>query len=135
MNQVKVCIPTMGYRGFDEEIGRLFWQVPTYTIIDTDTHVISIIENTSDRVDGLNLNLKILAKYGTNAIICHKLISQAIMLFNQHEIKVFTGARDTVRNAYALWKDNKFQDARVANDLFKENIIGSYKPELGISRY
>ena len=120
-------MPTMGYKGFDEEIGKHFGRAPTYTIIDTNNDIISIIENTNEHTGRMSLLAEILAKYEVDAIICSGLERRAIMLFNQCRIKVFTGAQGTVRNTYNLWRDNKLQEVGSVNDVFKVYTFGSHE--------
>jgi len=49
---MKVAVPTMGNEGLDEEVGQHFGRVPTYTIVDTETNDVKVINNTSQHAGG-----------------------------------------------------------------------------------
>ncbi|MHA1386469.1 MAG: NifB/NifX family molybdenum-iron cluster-binding protein, partial [Candidatus Helarchaeota archaeon] len=61
---MKVCIPTMGDKGLDEEVGAHFGRVPTYTIIDTETNNVEVVKNNSEHMGGVGLPAEILASLG-----------------------------------------------------------------------
>ena len=123
---MKICIPTIGNKGLDEQIGQHFGRVPTYTIIDTDTDNVTVIPNDSEHMGGVGLPAEILAKKEIDILICSGLGRRAIMLFDQYRIQVFIGAHGTVKNAYNLWKNNQLQAVNSVDDACKEHAFRSH---------
>ena len=112
---MKVCIPTMGNRGMNENVGEHFGRVPTYTIVDTETNEVKVIPNTSEHMGGVGLPPELLAKYGIDIMLCGGLGRRAIGLFEQYGIMVYVGAYGTVKDAVDMWKTNKLQQATDEN--------------------
>ena len=102
---MKVCIPTMGNRGLDEQVGEHFGRVPTYTIVDTETKEVNIIDNTSEHTGGSGYPPDIIAKTGTDAMLCSGLGRRAVAMFEDLGIMVYVGANGTVRDALLMWKE------------------------------
>ncbi len=108
---MKVCIPTVGYGGLEEHVGEHFGRVPTYTIFDTETNEVKVIENTSEHMGGSGYPPEILAREGVGIMLCSGLGRRAIGLFEQFGIMVYIGAMGTVRNALDRWKEGGLQPA------------------------
>ena len=108
---MKVCIPTVGYNGLEEYVGEHFGRVPTYTLFDTDTDELKVMENTSEHMGGCGYPPDILARAGVEIMLCSGLGRRAIGLFEQHGIMVYIGAKGTVRDTLDLWKKGELQQA------------------------
>jgi predicted Fe-Mo cluster-binding NifX family protein len=108
---MKICVPTMGNAGMDERVGEHFGRVPTYTVYDTETEEITVMNNTSEHAGGVGLPAEILAKAGINTMLCGGLGSRAISLFEQSGVMVYVGASGTVADAINMWKAGKLQPA------------------------
>jgi len=108
---MKVCIPTMGGRGLDEELGEHFGRVPTYTLVDTETNEVSIIDNTSEHTGGVGYPPEIIANAGAEVMICSGLGRRAILMFQQKGIMVYVGAYGKVRDALQMWEQGQLQVA------------------------
>ena len=108
---MKVCVPTVGYGGLEEHVGEHFGRVPTYTIFDTETNEVKVIENTSEHMGGSGYPPEILAREGVEIMLCSGLGRRAIGLFEQFGIMVYVGAMGTVRNALDMWKEGGLQPA------------------------
>ena len=108
---MKICIPTMGQNGLDETVGEHFGRVPTYTIVDTDTDEVKVVENTSDHMGGQGHPPEIMAKEGVNVMVCRGLGRRAIAMFEEFGIDVYIGASGTVRDAVDTFKQGKLQKA------------------------
>ncbi|MDH7508634.1 MAG: NifB/NifX family molybdenum-iron cluster-binding protein [Methanomassiliicoccales archaeon] len=117
---MKICIPTMGYRGIYEMVGEHFGKVPTYTIIDTETNEIKVIENTSEHRGGVGLPPELIKKAGADAILVSGLGLRALEIFKKLGIKVYTGARGTVEETLAMFKQGKLAIAG-ADDACREH--------------
>ena len=112
---MRVCIPTMGNRGLDEQVGEHFGRVPTYTIVDTGTGEVEIHPNTSEHMGGGGYAPEIMAKANVDVMICSGLGRRAIGMFEGFGIMVYVGAYGTVRDAVQMWKDGKLQAATDEN--------------------
>ena len=106
---MKVCIPTMGKLGIDEEVGQHFGMAPTYTIVDTETNEVDIIDNTSDHMGGQGHPPEIISQTGAQTMLCGGLGGRTIMLFMNLGIEVYVGASGTVKETIQLWEDGKLQ--------------------------
>ncbi|MFO7677002.1 MAG: NifB/NifX family molybdenum-iron cluster-binding protein, partial [Thermoplasmatota archaeon] len=49
---MKICVPTMGNKGLEENIGEHFGRVPTYTIVDVENNKVKVVQNTSEHMGG-----------------------------------------------------------------------------------
>ena len=112
---MRVCVPTMGNRGLDEQVGEHFGRVPTYTIVDTETDQVNVIDNTSEHGGGSGYPPEIIARAGAEAMICAGLGRRAIGMFEEMGIMVYVGAYGTVRDAVQMWKDGRLQSATDEN--------------------
>jgi predicted Fe-Mo cluster-binding NifX family protein len=105
----------MGDRGLDESVGEHFGRVPTYTIVDTETQEVNIIENTSEHMGGRGYPPEIIVKTGAEAMICSGLGRRAVMMFEELGIMVYVGAFGTVRDAILMWKEGRLETATDEN--------------------
>ena len=113
---MKICIPTMGDKGLDEQVGEHFGRVPTYTIYNTDTKEIEIVKNVSIHVGGgSGYAPELIAKAGANIMVCGGLGRKAIGLFEQSGIMVYVGASGTVKEALDKYENGQLQAATDEN--------------------
>ena len=112
---MKICIPTMGENGLDNQVGEHFGRVPTYTIVDLDTNEVKVIENTSEHMGGQGYPPEIMAKEGVNAMVCRGLGRRAIMMFEELGIDVYIGASGTVKDVIDAFKQDRLQKANMDN--------------------
>ncbi|MFZ2455123.1 MAG: NifB/NifX family molybdenum-iron cluster-binding protein [Candidatus Altiarchaeia archaeon] len=108
---MKVAIPTEGKRGMEEQVSHHFGRAPTYTLIDTETGAVEVIENTSEHMGGTGLPPELLQARGAEAILCANLGHRAIELFDQKGISSYTGAQGTVRDALSSWREGRLTRA------------------------
>ena len=47
-----IGIPSMGKQGLNELVGEHFGRVPAYTLIDTETEQVKVVDNTSEHLGG-----------------------------------------------------------------------------------
>ncbi|MGA1872379.1 MAG: NifB/NifX family molybdenum-iron cluster-binding protein [Thermoplasmatota archaeon] len=106
-----IGIPTMGTKGMDEMVGEHFGRTPTYTLYDTETGNIRVIENTSEHMGGTGQPPELLARNGVGILVCQGLGRRAIALFRDYDICVFIGASGTVSDAIGMWKDRGLVEA------------------------
>jgi len=112
---VKVCVPTMGNLGLNEQVGEHFGRVPTYTIVDTDTGEVEILPNTSMHVGGGGYAPELLSTANVDVMLCSGLGRKAIGMFEEFGIMVYIGAYGNVKNVIQMWKEEKLQPATDAN--------------------
>ena len=108
---MKICIPTLGEKGLDDNVGEHFGRVPTYTIINLDNNKVKVVPNTSHHAGGQGNPPEIMAKEGVNAMVCQGLGRRAIALFEELGIDVYIGASGTVQDAISAFKEGKLQKA------------------------
>lgn len=112
---MKVCVPSMGKAGLDEQVGQHFGRVPAYTVYDAETGEVTVMDNTSEHAGGVGLPAEILARAGINIMLCGGLGSRAIDLFENFGVMVYVGASGTVRDAIESWKAGELQAATDEN--------------------
>ena len=112
---MKVCIPTMGRRGLEENVGEHFGRVPTYTVVDTGTGKVDVVDNTSEHTGGSGYPPEIISKLGVDAMLCSGLGRRAVAMFEEFGIRVYVGASGTVKDALKSFQDGKLQMATDEN--------------------
>lgn len=112
---MKLCIPSMGNKGLDEAVGEHFGRVPNYTVFETETEEVTIMDNTSEHMGGSGFPAEILAKAGIDTMLCGGLGRRAISMFEGSGVMVFVGATGTVRETIDKWKAGQLQAATDEN--------------------
>jgi predicted Fe-Mo cluster-binding NifX family protein len=100
----KICIPTASSGGLDDFVGEHFGRVPTYTIYDSETGEVKVVDNTSEHMGGRGLPGSILANLGIDILLCSGLGRRAIGILNEKGIQIHTGFTGTAKEALAAWK-------------------------------
>ena len=106
---MKICIPTMGQKGMDEQVGEHFGRVPTYTIVDTETGGTQTIQNTTVHTGGTGYAPDLISEHGAQTMLCGGLGRKAIQMFTDKGIMVYVGASGTVTDAINMWKAGQLQ--------------------------
>ena len=112
---MKICIPTMGDKGLDDQVGEHFGRVPTYTLIDTETNEVKVFNNSSEHMGGTGYPPEIIAQTGAEVMLCGGLGRRAVAMFEELGIMVYVGANGSVKDAVQLWKSGKLQQATDEN--------------------
>jgi len=112
---VKIGIPTMGNKGLKELVCEHFGRAPTYTIVDTETNDVRVVENVSEHMGGTGTPPEHLSKEGIEIMLASGLGPKAITMFEGFGIEVYVGASGTVEDTIGLWKDKKLQVATDEN--------------------
>ena len=108
---MKICIPTMGDKGMDEQVGEHFGRVPTYTVVDTESGDLMAIKNTTVHMGGSGYAPDLISGYGAEIMLCGGLGRKAIGMFSEKGIMVYVGASGTVTDAINMWKAGQLQAA------------------------
>ncbi|MEM3444820.1 MAG: NifB/NifX family molybdenum-iron cluster-binding protein [Thermoplasmata archaeon] len=103
---MKVCIPTMGNSGLDEVISPHFGRAPTYTIVNTETMEVKVMENKSEHMGGKGTPPMQLQREGVDVLLCSGIGPRAIGVFEEMGIQVFVGINTgaKVREVLEQWK-------------------------------
>ena len=112
---MKICVPTMGNRGLDEQVGEHFGRVPSYTIFDTETNEATVVQNTSLHMGGMGYAPELISKTGATVMVCGGLGRRAVGLFEELGIMVYVGATGTVRDAVEMFNNGKLAPATDEN--------------------
>ncbi|HID71205.1 MAG TPA: dinitrogenase iron-molybdenum cofactor biosynthesis protein, partial [Thermoplasmata archaeon] len=86
---MKVCVPSLGKRGLEERVGEHFGRVPFYTIYDTETGKVEVIENTSQHMGGTGYPAEIISRKGVEVMLCKGIGRRAIQMFEEFGVMVF----------------------------------------------
>lgn len=97
----KVCVPTAVHGGLDDLVGEHFGRVPTYTIYDSETNTVEIIDNTSKHAGGSGLPGEILSALGIDVLLCNDLGRRAIGILTGNGIEICVGVNGTAGEA--MW--------------------------------
>ena len=100
----KVCVPTAAHGGLDDLVGEHFGRVPTYTIYDSETGTVEIVDNTSEHAGGSGLPGEILSGLGIDVLLCSGLGRRAIDILTGNGIEVCVGVSGTAGEAIEAWK-------------------------------
>jgi predicted Fe-Mo cluster-binding NifX family protein len=107
----KLCVPTSGGGGLDDRIGEHFGRVPTYTIYDSESEAVEVIDNTSEHAGGSGLPADILSTLKIDVLLCSGLGRRAIGILSESGIEVCVGLSGTAREAVEAWKDGRLSGA------------------------
>ena len=107
----KVCVPTAAHGGLDDLVGEHFGRVPTYTIYDSETDTVEIIDNTSEHAGGKGLPGEILSALGIDVLLCSGLGRRAIGILTGNGIEVCVGVNGTASEAIEAWKKGNLRKA------------------------
>ncbi len=100
----RLAIPTSGRGGLDDSVGEHFGRVPTFTLVDSETGEIEVLENTSEHMGGAGLPADLLIASGADIVLCKGLGRRAIESLSSGGLSVCTGVAGTAGEAVAAWK-------------------------------
>lgn len=100
----RLCIPTETTGGLDAPIGEHFGRVPNFTIYNTESESVEILENSSEHMGGSGYPAELLGESGIHVLLCQGLGRRAIQMLSSKGIDVFTGVSGTARDAIDSWK-------------------------------
>ena len=96
-------------------MGEHFGRVPTYTIFDSATRKVEVIDNTSEHAGGRGLPADILSKLGIDVLLCRGAGRRAIDILGTNEIEVCIGVDGTAGEAIYAWKAGTLSSASAAD--------------------
>ena len=108
---MRVTVPTTGDMGLEEQVNDHIGMTPTYTIVDTETGEVRSVENTSNHRGGVGMPPEVIARAGTDVVLCQTLGQRAIDLFRGFGIKVHIEAEGAVGQAIRAWEAGQLPEA------------------------
>jgi predicted Fe-Mo cluster-binding NifX family protein len=112
---MKVCIPTMEKGGMDDELSEHFGGAPTFTIIDTETKDVKIVQNQSDHFGGAGKPPEHIENLGAKVVICRGIGPKAMIMLRDFGIDVYIGSTGNANNAFEMWSSGKLEKASIQN--------------------
>lgn len=109
-----ICVPTEGDRGLDEAVCQHFGRAVTFTLYDSATGEVRVMENRSEHMGGSGTPPEHLGRENVSAVLAGGLGPKAIDLLNSKGIEVFVGASGTVKDAIDGWRNGSM--ARASKD-------------------
>lgn len=94
------CIPTRGNTGLDDTVFDHFGSAPFFTLYDTDTSEVTILENrNAHHSHGTCHPMNQLASRHVECVICTGMGRRAIEALNAEGIRIYQSGGETVREA------------------------------------
>ncbi|MGQ9588143.1 MAG: NifB/NifX family molybdenum-iron cluster-binding protein [Thermoplasmata archaeon] len=112
---MKVCVPTSGRGGIDDRVSEHFGRSPTFTVVDTKSEKVDVVDNTSEHMGGMGKPPEQIAQAGAQVLVCSGLGPRAISMFESYGIEVYVGAQGSVRQAIEMWRSGRLQRATDEN--------------------
>ncbi len=112
---MKVCVPSSGQGGFDDTVSEHFGRAPTFTVVDTESGNVNVVNNSSEHMGGTGKPPEQIAQTGAKVLVCSGLGPRAISMLESFGIEVYVGASGSVRQAMDLWRAGKLQRASDEN--------------------
>ena len=101
---VRICVPTMGWGGLDEEVSEHFGRAPTFTLVELETGEVKVVPNTGRHMGGGPLPAEVLKDWKVNVLICSGIGPRAANLLKASGVEVYCGNSRTVREAIEDFK-------------------------------
>jgi len=108
---MKICVPTNGEGGMDDSVSAHFGRAPTYTIVDTETGQVKVVENRSDHKGGSGKPPEQVAGTGAEVVVCSGLGPNAVTMLSARGIASYTGATGTVKEALESYRQGRLTRA------------------------
>ena len=108
---MNIAIPTLGEKGLEEKVSEHFGRCLTYTIMDNERNIVTIIKNTSSHNGGKVLPPELLKQNDINVLLCKGIGPKAIKMCNSFDIEVYVDSSSTVKEIYTKWKNNQLHKA------------------------
>jgi len=107
----RICVPTAGRGGLEDSVGEHFGRVPTYTIFNTETQRVNVVDNTSEHAGGNGLPADILSKLGIDVLLCRGAGRRALDILSTNGIEVCIGVGGTAGQAIDAWREGNLSSA------------------------
>jgi predicted Fe-Mo cluster-binding NifX family protein len=101
---MKLAVPSSDGSGMASKVFPHFGRCPFYTVVDSESGVVSILQNTSLHFGGSKEPPQLLHDAGIETLICYDLGRRAVSMFQELGIEVHIGAEGTVEEAIDAFK-------------------------------
>ena len=102
---MKICLPTTGKNGLKETVYNHFGSAQFFTIYDTVTKEIQIVENDNEHHEhGSCQPLGVISKYNVDAIMTNGMGRRAVQILNEGGVKVYILGGSTVEEAVKIFR-------------------------------
>ena len=113
---MKICMPTMGKNGMNEMVYGHFGSAAYFTIFDTETNDLSIVENTNEHHShGACMPLDAISGYNIDAVLTNGMGKRAVQKLNNGGVKVYLLENDTVLEAIEKFKSGSLFELTTEN--------------------
>lgn len=109
----KICLPTLGSAGLDEEVCEHFGRALTYTFVDSDAGGVEVVQNNTLHMGGQGYPPDLIGGFGAEVMLCGALGRRAVSMFEDRGIAVYLGASGSVRDAISLWQAGRLELAGI----------------------
>jgi predicted Fe-Mo cluster-binding NifX family protein len=113
---MKLCIPSLGEGGLDADVSPHFGRAPTFTMYETETEAVEVVENDGKHRGGSEAPPVLIAREGADALVCANLGRKAVDRFCANDIEVYSNAAGTVREAIQAWEAGELTDATTEDE-------------------
>ncbi|MFW6437088.1 MAG: NifB/NifX family molybdenum-iron cluster-binding protein, partial [Halococcoides sp.] len=100
-----VCVPSLEDGTRESPLSPHFGRAPSYSLVDTETGAVEVIENDGHHQGGHRSPPNIIAESGADALVVGNLGQRAVQRFDEMEIAVYCGAEGTVGDAIEQFED------------------------------
>jgi predicted Fe-Mo cluster-binding NifX family protein len=109
---MKLCIPTEDSGGLDARVCEHFGSAPFFTVADTETDNIELLNNQNLSHQHGNCNpVSSIQSRNVDAVVCAGLGKRALARLQQAGFEVYLSSGPTVRDVVAQQRDGKLQKA------------------------
>ncbi len=102
---MRLCVPTLGDKGLDDEVSGHFGRAPSFTIVDTDSGEVEVVENTSEHMGGEKKPPTLLDEKNIDVLLCSNLGRRAVARFEELGVEVYSGASRKVSDVVDDWEN------------------------------
>lgn len=111
---MKICLPTMGKGGLNEQVFNHFGSATCFTIYDTKTKELEVIENDNQHhTHGTCQPLSAIAGYDVDVVLTSGMGRRAVELMNQGGVKVYLLEGETVEEAVQKFTAGELRELTV----------------------
>lgn len=112
---MRIAIPSMGKDGLKNQVCPHFGRAPTYTILDTDTGSVEVIDNSAEHFGGAGKAPELVQRIGADVVLCSGVGPMAVKMFENLGIRAFVGASGSVESTIEAYNSGRLQEATDEN--------------------
>ena len=110
-----ICVPTEGDHGLNEAVCQHFGKAATFTLYDSETGEVKVMENRSEHMGGAGTPPEHLSRENVSAVLAGGLGPKAVDMLQRFGIEVFVGASGTVQDTIERWSSGSMEKASSDN--------------------